>query len=79
MFNHVELDLPEISLRSETLKSGTRYYYDENGNKYPSITTVISHFSKKSIMEWRKRVGEKEANRITTQAARRGTSVHQLC
>jgi genome maintenance exonuclease 1 len=30
-------------------------------------------------MEWRKRVGEEEANRISTHAARRGTKVHQMC
>jgi ATP-dependent exoDNAse (exonuclease V) beta subunit len=30
-------------------------------------------------MEWRKRVGEQEANRISRQASGRGTNVHTLC
>jgi len=30
-------------------------------------------------MEWRKRVGEEEANRISARAARRGTAMHTLC
>ena len=30
-------------------------------------------------MEWRKRVGEEEANKISRQASTRGTAVHQLC
>ena len=34
--------------------------------------------SKQGILEWRKRVGEVEANRISTQAATRGTAVHKL-
>ena len=29
-------------------------------------------------MEWRKRVGEAEANKISTRR-RRGTNVHQMC
>jgi genome maintenance exonuclease 1 len=30
------------------------------------------------LYEWRKRVGDEEANRISTQAARRGTSIHKI-
>jgi hypothetical protein len=59
--------------------NGKRYYATPEGNRYPSITTVLSVLSKQSIMEWRKRVGEEEANRISTQAARRGTKVHKMC
>jgi hypothetical protein len=59
--------------------NGKRYYATPEGNRYPSITTVLSVLSKQSIMEWRKRVGEEEANRISTQAARRGTKVHSMC
>jgi genome maintenance exonuclease 1 len=34
--------------------------------------------NKNFLIEWRKRVGEEEANRISTQAARRGTAVHNI-
>jgi len=75
-FNHVSVEIPEI--QTETINGG-RYYVTPTGEKHPSITTVLSILSKKAIMEWRKRVGEEEANKISTQAARRGTNVHQMC
>jgi ATP-dependent exoDNAse (exonuclease V) beta subunit len=61
-------------------KDRTRYYSVE-GKSYPSITSVLSSDPKKrkSLAEWRKRVGEKEANKISGQASRRGTAVHQIC
>ena len=76
MFIHLDNDIPEI--KTETIDR-KRYYVTPEGKKYPSITTVLGHFNKKAIYEWRQRVGEKEANRISTQASRRGTKVHQMC
>ena len=35
--------------------------------------------TKKAITEWRARVGEKEANRVSKAASSRGTSIHKLC
>jgi genome maintenance exonuclease 1 len=35
--------------------------------------------SRDSIKQWRKRVGEEEANKVSSKAAQRGTRVHQLC
>ena len=58
--------------------NGRRLYVTPEG-KFPSITTVLGVLSRAGIAEWRKRVGETEANRISTQAARRGTNVHQMC
>ena len=75
-FTHLGIDIPEIN--TQTI-DGKRYYVTPNGEKYPSITTVLGHFNKKAIYEWRQRVGEKEANRVSTQASRRGTKVHQMC
>ena len=76
MFTHLDNDIPEI--KTETIDK-KRYYVTPEGKKYPSITTVLGHFNKKAIYEWRQRVGNKEANRISTQASRRGTKVHQMC
>jgi genome maintenance exonuclease 1 len=45
---------------------------------YPSVTTVIGHSKKKSIMEWRRRVGEEEANKISKRASTRGNKTHKL-
>lgn len=69
-------DLP--NLKSETFPDGKRYYVTPSGKKLPSVTTVIGAMKKQSIMEWRKRVGEEEANRISRLATGRGNNVHLL-
>lgn len=65
------------SLPTENI-DGKRYYITPTGEKYPSVTSVTGLLNKESIKKWRKRVGEKKANKISTQAARHGTSAHQL-
>ena len=56
-----------------------RFYQDSNENSVPSVTTVLSNTSDKSdsIQEWRKKVGETEANRITKQSTDIGSMVHE--
>ncbi len=76
MFIHLN-NAPLIDLKAETTDNG-RYYLAPNGEKYPSVTTVIGAKSKKSILEWRRRVGEKEANRISSRASARGTAMHSM-
>ena len=56
-----------------------RFYLAENGKKYPSVTTVLGWKKKDGLIEWRKRVGEEEANRISRRAADRGTRLHNVC
>jgi genome maintenance exonuclease 1 len=56
-----------------------RMYETPSGRAYPSVTTVTGLHSKQSIMEWRKKVGEEEANRISNRASSRGTRIHTLC
>lgn len=72
-----ELVNEDYSLDQQTSKKG-RVYVDDEGNKYPSITTVLSILNKEAILAWRKRVGEEEANKISTRAAVRGTKVHDM-
>jgi genome maintenance exonuclease 1 len=67
------------NLKSQTFPDGKRYYTTPDGVKLPSVTTVIGAKGKKAIMEWRKRVGEEEANKISRKASSRGTNVHTLC
>lgn len=57
---------------------GKRLYVTESGEKYPSVTTVLSYFSRKGIAAWRARVGNEEANRVSSQASRAGTAVHDI-
>ena len=77
MFNHVEHGVVLPKLTRNTTESGRKYFTPE-GNAYPSITTVLGALSKEGIIAWRKRVGEEEANKISRQAATRGTAVHKL-
>ena len=71
------LDYGFESLPTENV-DGKRYYITPTGEKYPSVTSVTGLMSRKGIQEWRKRVGTETANKISTQAARHGTSAHQL-
>jgi hypothetical protein len=56
-----------------------RVYETPTGEKYPSVTAVTGLISQQSIQEWRKRVGEEEADRISSKASKRGTAIHELC
>jgi genome maintenance exonuclease 1 len=76
MYNHKTINLPEITA---TTTDGVRLYETPEGNKYPSITTVLSVRNKKGLFEWRKRVGEDVANYVARKAATRGTHVHHMC
>ena len=77
MFTHVDHGIELPKLTRKTTDSGRRYFTPE-GDAFPSITTVLSILGKKELMEWRRRVGEEEANRISRQASTRGTAVHKL-
>jgi genome maintenance exonuclease 1 len=74
-FNHVKLSELNFELESETTEKG-RVYRVPGGNLYPSITTVLSSYNKKAIYEWRQRVGEEVANKISAKASGRGTKLH---
>jgi genome maintenance exonuclease 1 len=76
-FNHVT-GLPDLKPLSVEEIHGKRYYISPSGKKLPSVTTVLGHFKKKQISEWRARVGDEQANRISTRAATRGTKFHNM-
>lgn len=77
MFNHIYYDIPK--LERKTSADGSRVYETPSGRAYPSVTTVTGLHNKQAILDWRKRVGAEEANRISTKAAKRGTRIHTLC
>ena len=76
-FIHEKIDIGYDDLVADTQPSG-RTYLDPDGNRYPSITTVLSILSEEAIAAWRKRVGDEEANRVGHRASSRGTSVHAI-
>ena len=78
MFNHVDLNL--TPLEREHI-DGVRYYKipeDDELVKLVSITSVTSHFNKQIFINWRKKVGNEEADKITKAATTRGTDMHTL-
>ena len=78
MFNHVDVDLP--LLERETI-DGVRYYDVpgiEGYTKLVSITSVTSWINREIFREWRARVGNEEADKVTKAATSRGTDMHTL-
>ena len=57
--------------------NGIRLYNLPNGDWVPSITSVTSFYNRQIFVDWRKRVGIEEANRITKRATARGTDFHE--
>jgi genome maintenance exonuclease 1 len=64
--------------QSTTNEDGSRVYVNASGVAYPSATTVLGVLSRDGIAAWRKRVGEEEANKISSKASTRGTKIHTL-
>lgn len=79
MFTHKFANIPK--LEQVNCPTEGRYYATLLGDvKYPSITRVLGEMSDKtSLIKWKERVGEAEAERISKVATERGTAMHQLC
>lgn len=77
-FNHLVLPC-EVPKLQQITEQGSRVYVTPEGNKYPSVTTVLSAYNKQAILDWRRKVGQEEANKISTRASSRGTRLHKLC
>lgn len=76
-FIHEPVSLGYSDMKDINSSSG-RTYVTPEGKKYPSITTVLGVRSKEAILEWRRRVGDEEANRVSRHAATRGTALHTI-
>jgi genome maintenance exonuclease 1 len=78
IFEHIDINLPKLE---RTTIDGVRYYFipdEEELIRLVSITSVTSHFNKEIFINWRKKVGEEEAERVTKAATSRGTDMHSL-
>lgn len=66
-------------LNRETIE-GKRHYCLPDGSKVPSVTTILDKTKpaeqREALANWKKAVGEKRAQEITTEAANRGTRMH---
>lgn len=75
-FRHVLV--PKAELTTETI-DGQRHYVLPDGTRLKSVTTLLSErMDKTALLEWKAKVGEDEAQRISVQAARRGTAIHNI-
>lgn len=65
---------------SRVSEDGKRLYATPDGRKLPSVTTILEKTKpeekKQALNEWRNRVGHAQAQKITTEAANRGTRMH---
>jgi len=79
MHKQFDLQLSDLQKLPRKNVNGKRVYETPDGSHYPSVTTITGQMNAKAISEWRARVGSEVANKITTQASSRGTSIHKLC
>ena len=76
-FKYVD-GLPELKQLDTDESTGERFYITPNGVKLPSVTTVLGYFKKKSLIEWRNRIGNEEADKVMFRASNRGTRFHNM-
>ena len=75
---------PKFNYKSLTRdeSSGKRLYSCPDGSKVPSVTTILDKTkpaeAREALANWKKAVGEKKAQEITTEAAGRGTRMHKF-
>jgi hypothetical protein len=62
--------------------NGKRLYTTPTGDDVPSVTTILDKTkpaeAREALANWKKAVGEKRAQEITTEAAGRGTRMHKF-
>ena len=74
-FGGRNLTAPKLEQINE---NGTRVYATPDGNRYPSVTTILSEHGREGLDRWRDRIGHAEAARIGARAAARGTKLHMF-
>ena len=75
-FVDVDLGIQEVE---PVNKDGVRFYPIPGADKYyPSVTSITSFKNAAFFKNWRKKIGETEANRITARATQRGTAFHSI-
>jgi hypothetical protein len=75
------LDFPQV-IQDNSGEIRTYFSEDQQDKKYPSVTTILSKMasdeSKEILNEWKKRIGEEEANKCSRRGINRGRKVHTL-
>ena len=77
-FTFVDADFKPIEV-DPVNENGVRYYPIPGADKYyPSVTSITSFKNAAFFKNWRKKIGEDEANRITARATQRGSAFHSI-
>ena len=77
-FKFVDVELEPLEVEPVN-KDGVRFYKLPKTDKYyPSVTSITSFKNAAFFKDWRKKIGEDEANRITARATQRGTAFHSI-
>ncbi len=77
-FTFVDVDLEPLEVEPVN-KDGVRFYKLPKTDKYyPSVTSITSFKNAAFFKDWRKKIGEDEANRITARATQRGTAFNSI-
>mgnify|MGYP005847119047 CR=1 FL=1 len=75
-YKPIQVDIGEVT-RLDDYNDFGRYYQTPHGN-FPSVTTAIDSITDKSfLVQWRARVGDEEADRISRTARNYGNRIHQ--
>lgn len=74
-FKHNLIDLPKL----KRIDGDIRLYETPDGNKYPSMTTILKNLDDGGIKNWEKSVGKKKAERVKKDASQRGDTLHEIC
>lgn len=75
-FHHETLEYPELV---EDYQGIGRHYTTPDGNRYPSVTTILGLEPKPGLDKWRERVGDEEADRKMKASSRVGSEFHDAC
>lgn len=69
-------NLPIVKVQNNP--GGKRYYVTPDGDKYPSVTTMLGHQEKPWLEDWRQSLGVDKAAKETKRASDRGDAIHKL-
>lgn len=76
-FKHIEhgCTLPNLTRKNE---NHTRVYYDNDDNRYNSVTKVVGSIDSAGLDRWRESVGESVANYVSIRATTLGSKLHNM-
>lgn len=61
----------------ERIDGEVRRYVTPEGNKYPSVTSILKPLDDGGLEKWKKRVGKKTAKQVVERASERGDELHK--